>query len=181
MNKKIESKQHLAALMLFKSNYIPYISELFLNEYGRSYQSFETVKNNWRRDNMYSAVAEEFLIFKSKMFIRFLDTRDSNSTNPQFLRRLAYLMADYLAAYTHRKPGCVNRPAAYKELKKVLYDENPYIQKMLEQQAEKKQAKAEYRKHKRTQQAKKAHAEFVENVAVYNSAVATTLRPRRKR
>lgn len=181
MNKKIESKRHLAALMLFKSKYIPSISTEFLNEYGRSYQTFETVKNNWRRDNMYSAVAEEFLIFKSKMFLRCLDSRDSNSTNPQFLRRLAYLMADYLAAYTHRKPGCPSRPVAYKELKKKLYDENPYIQKMLQQQAEKKQARAECRKQKRTAQAKHAQAEYIDNVAVYNTAVATTIRPRRKR
>ncbi len=111
------------------------ISELFLDKYGASYATQENTRNTWRASAEYSRDAEEFLILQSRIFIRVLDSRDPNSTNPQFLKSLTNLMADYLSAYTKRNTIYHNRSEAKAALKRVLYTDFSYINRLLEKQA----------------------------------------------
>lgn len=117
------------------SAYTKYITEEFLEKYGTSYSTAESVKNTWRHKTPYNKEVEDFLIFKSKMFIRLLDTRDSNSTNPEFLKALIDLISDYLSAYTQNSPENIKRKKAKEQLNRVLYDQSTYIQSLLEKQA----------------------------------------------
>lgn len=131
MNKN--NKKQTAAQKLFAS-YTIYITDIMLEEYGPSYATRAEIRNTWRYKIPYTNEIENFLIFKTKMYIRLLDTRDSNSTNPQFLDALTQLMADYLSAYTMHNPEKLSRKKAKEILKQALYDNSAYIQSLLEHQ-----------------------------------------------
>lgn len=120
------------------STYTKHITEEILATYGPSYSTPETVKNSWRHKTPYKKEIEDFLIFKSKMFIRLLDPRDSNSTNPEFLKALITLIADYLSAYTHKNSEIPTRKKAKELLFRTLYNQSAYIQNLLAIQAEKR-------------------------------------------
>lgn len=148
------------------SAYAKYITEEFLEKYGASYTTSESVKNSWRYKTPYSKEIEDFLIFKSKMFIRLLDSRDSNSTNPEFLKALITLIADYLSAYTQNNPEITNRKKAKEQLNRALYNQSAYIQNLLTVQAENrmrrdyKQAKYVRENKRKQNKTKNAQREF---------------------
>lgn len=106
------------------------ISELFLDKYGASYATQENTRNTWRTSVAYSRDAEEFLILQSRIFIRTLDSRDPNSTNPQFLKSLTNLMADYLSGYTKKNPIYHSRNEAKAALKELLFTKFGYINRL---------------------------------------------------
>ena len=118
------------------ANFTQYITNLFLNDFGKSYMTQESVRNRWRAECDYSIEAEQFLILKSRTYLRMLDSRDSKSTDPHFLNALTNLMADYLSAYTMRAGG--TRRRAKDKLKAALYTENPYIQNLLADQEQRR-------------------------------------------
>ena len=132
MNNK---RNKMSAAQKTFSTYTKYITEEFLDEYGASYSTVESIKNTWRHKTPYNKEVEDFLIFKSKMFIRLLDTRDSNSTNPEFLKALINLISDYLSAYTQNSPENIKRKKAKEQLNRILYNQSAYIQNLIEKQA----------------------------------------------
>ena len=143
---KKDHKKQTAAQRVF-STYTIYISNMVIDKFGGSYTTLGTIHNTWRREFPYSKEIENFLIFNTKMYIRFLDSRDSNSTNPQFLEALAREIADYLSAYTVRNPKHANRKKAKEVLKIELYDESSYIQNLLARQAVARDARDSSRRH----------------------------------
>ncbi len=132
MNNK---RNKMSAAQKTFSTYTKYITEEFLDKYGASYSTVESIKNTWRHKTPYNKEVEDFLIFKSKMFIRLLDTRDSNSTNPEFLKALINLISDYLSAYTQNSPENIKRKKAKEQLNRILYNQSAYIQNLIEKQA----------------------------------------------
>lgn len=118
------------------ANFTQHITKLFLEHFGKSYMTQESIRNRWRAECDYSAKAEEFLILQSRTYLRNLNQRDTKSTNPSFLGALTSLMADYLSAYTMRSG--IKRRQAEKALKNALYTENPYILRLLAEQEQKR-------------------------------------------
>lgn len=128
-----KASRQTAAQKVF-SNYTQYISKLVIDKYGPSYTTQQDIRNRWRNLIPYSIGIEDFLIFQTKMYIRFLDSRDPNSTNPQFLESLVKLMADYLSAYTMQKENHMTRKKAKELLKAELYDNCSYIKNLIARQ-----------------------------------------------
>ena len=136
MTQKI-SKAHLVF-----SDYISFVSPQVIMTHGISYMDTTASRNKWRSEIPYSQETEQFLIMKTKLFISTLDSQDSTSTNPLFLKSLINLIADYLSAYVVRKPGKqISRHAVTKILKYQLWDENNYIQGLLAHQKAKRERK----------------------------------------
>ncbi len=138
MNKN--NKKQTAAQKVFAA-YTKHISELVIKKYGPSYSTYTEIRNKWRYLIPYNEAIEAFLIFQTKMYIRFLDSRDPNSTNPDFLKALVRLMADYLSAYTKNNPGQNSRKKAKELLNIALYDKCSYIQNLLTRQMATREAK----------------------------------------
>lgn len=94
------------------------------------------------------------------------DSRDSNSTNPEFLKALITLIADYLSAYTQNNPEITNRKKAKEQLNRALYNQSAYIQNLLTVQAENrmrrdyKQAKYVRENKRKQNKTKNAQREF---------------------
>ena len=71
-----------------------------------------------------------------------LDTRDSKSTDPNFLYSLIDSISEFLGEYTVRKiPGMVKRLET-ERLMHILWEENSYIRGLLARQARKRQARS---------------------------------------
>lgn len=119
------------------SEYVKYISDYMLINYGPSYST----RTNVRKRTEYKPEIEQDLIFQTRTFIKLLSSSSSNSTNPEFLRALTNLMADYLSGYTMHKPNCPNRKKVKELLQSELYDENPYIKDLLARQAAAREAR----------------------------------------
>ena len=64
--------------------YKQYIAEEVYENHGLGPRG----KDNWIESFPYSTSMEAFIIKNTKLWIRLLDSRDSNSSNPQFLKAL---------------------------------------------------------------------------------------------
>lgn len=123
-------------------DYIRHITTKFLEQYGRSYATQETVRNTWRTTYDYTPEAYDFLIIESKNFYHTLDSKAPESTSPTFLLALAKRMADYLSGYTmQRISGTqkVTRKSEKKALEQALYYDCDYIKNLLQSQARKRE------------------------------------------
>ena len=182
MNKNWQ--QQTAAQRTF-SQYVKYITKILLEEYGPSYANPNEILNTWRNLFPYSKTVEDFLIFKTKIFIRTLDGRDSNSTNPQFLQALIKEIADYLSAYTMKNPNVHTRKKAKMLLFDALYNQSAYIQNLLTQQSiarrKREQRQKTYKRMSRNKQKNidDAARKFTDNQRVQVHIIETVIIKRR--
>lgn len=118
-------KQHALAISEF-SNYVNFIVDEIIKEYGKSYQRAEDIKDNWRQTLEYSQEREEFLINKSKLFLRLFPTSSRDFQSPVFLKGIIGLISEYLSIYSARK-GVKNRNICTAEIRDKLYSDNPHV------------------------------------------------------
>ena len=108
------------------AQYIDYIAESIITKYGKSYQRAEDIKDNWRKTVEYSPECEEFLITKSKHFLRLFPITSRDYKSPVFLRSIIGLISEYLSVYSARK-GVTNRNICTAEIRNKLYSDNPHV------------------------------------------------------
>ncbi len=108
------------------NKYKQYIAKEIYDNHGLGPRA----KDNWIESFPYSTNLEAFIIKNTKLWIRLLDSRDSNSTNPPFLKALVNRIVAYLADWAENAPNHT-RNSTIKALKRELWDENSYIQGML--------------------------------------------------
>lgn len=118
-------KQHALAVLEF-SNYVNFIVDEIIKEYGKSYQRAEDIKDNWRQTLEYSPAREDFLINKSKLFLHLFPTSSRDFQSPVFLKGIIGLISEYLSIYSARK-GVKNRNICTAEIRDKLYSDNPHV------------------------------------------------------
>lgn len=106
--------------------YKQYIAEEVYENYGLG----PCGKDNWIGSFPYSTSMESFIIKKTKLWIRLLDSRDANSSNPQFLKALINRIVAYLADWAENAPNRTKN-STIRALKRELWDNNSHIQGML--------------------------------------------------
>ena len=67
-------------------DYAKFISELVIDKFGASFETQDAVRNSWRDTYEYRAEIEKFLIAKSNLFIKTLDSRFRYGILPYKLR-----------------------------------------------------------------------------------------------
>lgn len=109
------------------------ISIKAIEKYGTSYMTYKEVKNAWRTKIPYSVAAEDDLILWTKTYIRGIQNK-----NLSYLFPMVKDIADYLAKFTaqkyttQEKEGRPVRKYEFSRLKSILWDENPYIKNLIE-------------------------------------------------
>lgn len=162
-------KQKVSAAVLQRADFIRFITEAVIAQYGPSYATPQSLGNRWRDVIPYSAEVEQFLISQSRLYLRVTNFGDeSKATNPGFLKALVNEMADYLSKYTMRAKEGMLRRDAEKALKRALFDNNSYIQGMLLYQSGKRHmrkthttAEIRVQQNKQKKKANKAHNKTV--------------------
>lgn len=118
--KKMHEKQVAFAQKQFEA-YKNWIVEEFVNEFGGSYQTPEQMKDIWRKTFKYAPECENFLEFKTRIFIRILPNEEGISNSPVFLKNFIRLVSDYLSVYIVRKNPELKRNDCANELFERLY------------------------------------------------------------
>ena len=182
MAKSEQAKQLNAQIRILANQefiaYKEYMANEFINEFGGSYQTVEKSGDSWRKTFEYTPKREDFIKFKSKIFLRMLPANNKIYAHPHFLSVLTYDICNYLAHYIIRKDKNLNVVDTAKELYSELYTNNSlikYKQKVFssetsiarnekrkaEQQAA--QQKSEPRKRKRIYETEEKPAERAKN------------------
>lgn len=132
------SKHRPVATQRLFEEYKTHITSIILEEHGPSYATTGEYINSWQQKIPYNKKIEDFIIFKTKMYIHFLGNNNGNSTDPCLLKALTKLMAKYLSGYTVRNPMVQTQEQAIGILQDTLYNQSAYIQSLLNKQMEKR-------------------------------------------
>ncbi len=108
----------------------------------------------WRVCFAWSNEMEQFIIEKTKTYIRLLDNGDSNMTNLRFLRALTNRMAVYLSGWAVNAPHRTFSDAT-KIFTDALYDNSSYVRGVELRQAAKQVIKEQRSKNFVTNQRKR--------------------------
>ncbi len=119
-----------AALNAFNKQFVPEITTLVIREHGKSYANDHD--NTWRQEMDWSEQVADFLILKSRTFIR-----SQKIMNLSFIESLSKLMADYLSKYFVKSPQFKSRAQARRALELKLYNEFSYVQRLQDIQTQK--------------------------------------------
>lgn len=111
--------------------YISWISEEFYKQYGlgkvdNNLPDIDSKKLAWSTLHAWNQTKENFVIERTKLYIRLLDSADSNSTNLQFIKALVNRIASYLSEFCQHGPKR-SKNRARNILIDILYKNNSYI------------------------------------------------------
>jgi hypothetical protein len=99
---KINKKRNkMANAKQLTARYIEFIANEVVNNFGGSYQTYDTLGKVWRQKLEYSPKTEQFLIDKTKFFLRMLDGREQSNFNLMY--NVCYGIGDYLSKYLIKK------------------------------------------------------------------------------
>ena len=145
----------------------PYISKLFLEHFGNTYDHYNNIGDTWRVTHTYSFAAQAQLIQHARLFIMTLDTKDKDNTNLTMLFCLAHMMAKYLSAYVKHSPLFKgDRKAAKKFIAEQLYNEFWYIKNLEAKKDDKRSGRKAYKKkHNREKKLESLYEESINYIA----------------
>lgn len=111
--------------------YIAYISEEVYEQYGlgdgcNKLPDIEAKKLAWITLHPWDEAKENFVIDRTKLHIRLLDSHDPNSTNLQFIKALVNRIASYLSEFCQHGPDR-SRNLAKSILVDAIYKNNSYV------------------------------------------------------
>lgn len=147
--KKLHATQRIAAQEQFES-YKDFIVKEFVDAFGSSYQTADSVKDNWRNDFVFNAKCEKFLLDKTNLFLRLLPC-EHNYQSPNFLRNLTSAISEYLSKYICQKG--IKRNDCTRQLIQFFFTDNSYIQSQIKSYH--KQNQEDDKQKARTESAKK--------------------------
>lgn len=122
--KEVRAQQMAAAEVQFEA-YKDFIVEKFIEKFGGSYQTAETMRNTWRDTFVFRPEYEAFLLSKTRMFLLLLEDTQSNKS-PCFLRTLTGLISQYLSKYICKKG--ISSNDCTQQLMKILFTNNTMVQ-----------------------------------------------------
>jgi len=108
------------------TDYQEFIDMEVIDNFGGSYQNYQTLGNVWRQKMNYAKPIEDFVIFKTKLFIRLLDKSEKNNLNMMY--KVCNNMADYVAEYTAKKSADLTSVSAKEDIMKhIFFDSGLFV------------------------------------------------------
>ena len=110
------------------ANYIEYIGKEVVDNFGGSYQNFETLGKTWRQTLPYSANLESFVMTKTDLFLRLLDNNEQNNFNMMY--NVCYGIAEHLSKYLIKKsPEMTRKKATQQVVNSIFFDSARFIER----------------------------------------------------
>ena len=95
---------------IITAEYVKFIGTEVINNFGGSYQNYETTGKEWRQKIDYNPVIEDFVICKTNLFLR---TRPANvQSDFNMMYNVCYNISDHLSEYLVKKSPDLTRKAA---------------------------------------------------------------------
>lgn len=115
----------MASTKVITAQYIDFIADKVIDEFGGSYQTRQTLGKTWRQKIEYNQHVEDELIFNSKVFLRTLDMRDQGNLNMMY--KVCYNIADYLSKYMVKKSPDLSRKIVTDRVMDAIFFESPHF------------------------------------------------------
>lgn len=126
--KKLNAEIRILANKIYPTYKDFIANELFFSEFGVSYKTIDEFKESWRKIVKYSQKCEDFIKFKTKIFLRMLPLDNPLYSHPHFLRVLIKDICNYIAHFIAQKDNSLEIPEIANKLYNELYDEKYFIQ-----------------------------------------------------
>ena len=126
--KKLNAEIRILANKIYPTYKDFIANELFFSEFGVSYKTIDEFKESWRKIVKYSQKCEDFIKFKTKIFLRMLPVDNPLYSHPRFLRVLIKDICNYIAHFIAQKDNSLEIPEIANKLYNELYDEKYFIQ-----------------------------------------------------
>lgn len=130
--------------------YVERLLPKIVEAYGYGISSVDSMRD-WYSKLSYRDEIENFLICDARTFIRSLNLKNPNNTNPMFLKKLTRKMSSYFAQYTVRsrlgydptQPLFISDvyKSEVRRIHRKLFDDFRYIINMKDKQQQKRAAK----------------------------------------
>lgn len=125
--KKLNAEIRMLANKIYPTYKDFIANELFFSEFGVSYKTLTEFKESWRKIVKYSQKCEDFIKFKTKIFLRMLPVDNVLYSNSHFLRVLIKDICNYIAHFIAQKDNSLEIPEIANKLYNELYDEKYFI------------------------------------------------------
>lgn len=104
------------------AEYIEYISQEVVENFGGSYQTYETMGKTWRQELGYKPVIETFVFNKTNLFLHLLDKRDRHDLNSMY--NVCDRISNYLSEYLVKKTKILTKDEIKQDYMEQIYFKN---------------------------------------------------------
>ena len=110
------------------SEYIKFIGDKVVTEFGGSYQNYQTMGKIWRQQLNYTPAAEDFIIRQTKYFLIMVNDRYQKNFNMMY--KVCTNIAEHLSKYLVKKsPDLTRKVVAERVLKTIFLESDRFIAK----------------------------------------------------
>ena len=118
----------MATAQQFTAKYIEYIGTEVIEQFGGSYQNYQTTGKIWRQKFDYRPEIEDFLLLKSKTFLNLIDMRAQSNFNMMY--NLCGNIADHLSKYLVKKsPDLTRKQVASNVMNNIFLNNKKFTMK----------------------------------------------------
>lgn len=116
----------MASTKVITAQYINFIAEEVIDNFGGSYQNIQTLGKTWRQQMPYNPATERFILKQTSLFLRMLDIRDLGNFNMMY--KVCYNIADHISKYLAKKsPDLTRKVVADKVLNDIFFESEYFV------------------------------------------------------
>lgn len=116
----------MASTKVITAQYINFIAEEVIDNFGGSYQNYQTLGKTWRQQMPYNPATERFILKQTSLFLRMLDIRDLGNFNMMY--KVCYNIADHISKYLAKKsPDLTREVVADKVLNDIFFESEYFV------------------------------------------------------
>ena len=97
----------MATTKQITAQYVEYIGTQVVNKFGGSYQTYQTLGKTWRQEMLYRQDIENFIMYRTDLFLHLLDVRDQGNFNSMY--KVCYNISEHLSKYLIKKSPNLTR------------------------------------------------------------------------
>lgn len=118
----------MASKEVITAKYIQFIATEVIQKFGGSYQTYQTIGRVWRQRMDYNQQVENFIIDRTRVFLRLLNECDRGNINLMY--KVCGNIAEYLSKYMVKKsPDLLRKDVTNALLHKFFLDSSLFIEK----------------------------------------------------
>ena len=108
--------------------YIKFIGTHVIEQFGGSYQNYQTIGKVWRQQFHYSPEIEDFILTKTKLFLNIPSFRTQNNFNLMY--KVCNNIGDYLSKYlVKRSPDLSRKQVADEVVSEIFLNNKTFVNK----------------------------------------------------
>ena len=110
------------------ARYIEFIAKEVIDQFGGSYQNYETHGKVWRQQMSYNKAVGDFIMRKTALFLDLQDIRDLGNLNMMY--KVCYNIAEHLSKYfVKQSPDLTRKLVTTNLLNQLFFDSNRFVRK----------------------------------------------------